>query len=311
MKVAYITHPACRKHDPGAQHPETAARLQVIEEELFKSGLINFLKTYANPPKASRSDILLAHDETYLNELEKAASQGKLMPIDSDTIFMSQTLESALHAVGAVTHGLNEIMKGNIERAFCAVRPPGHHAESNKAMGFCFLNSVAIGALRALSFPEITRVAIIDFDVHHGNGTEQIIRSHPNVLLCSSFQYPFYPDLDLNAASKNVIYIPLPAGTSSSLFRASWSRIAFPKLFEFRPQIIFISAGFDGHRLDPLADFFLDEEDFRWITTQIVQLSDTTSKGRIISTLEGGYHLPALARSAKAHIEELLPTTQS
>jgi acetoin utilization deacetylase AcuC-like enzyme len=240
-----------------------------------------------------------------LDFLLASQPEDGLLPLDPDTWMSTRSMSAARLAAGAVFEGMDCVLNGSDQRVFCAVRPPGHHAEANGAMGFCLLNSVAIAAIAALDHTDVSRVAILDFDVHHGNGTVDICRHHPEILVCSSFQHPYYPNRLDDLVQPNIVNTPLSEGSSGSTFRAAIERDWLPALEAHEPDIIFISAGFDAHEEDPLASLNLREDDYRWVTEFIVAMANQYAGGRIVSTLEGGYDLDALARSVTVHLEAL------
>ncbi len=257
-------------------------------------------------PAAAREQLYLAHDKDYVDAVfRQTPAQGRLR-LDPDTSMNPHSLNAALRAAGAVIFAVDRVMSGGNSAAFCAVRPPGHHAERGRAMGFCIFNNVAIGAAYALKEYALKKVAIVDFDVHHGNGTEDIFRDNPAVMLCSTFQHPFYPYSGADTRSDHIINVPLPAGTDGKTFREAFTSRCLPALEAFRPELILISAGFDGHVEDPLAEFLLVEADYTWVTNEIRNIANRHAKGRIVSTLEGGYALSALGRSVSAHLQALL-----
>ncbi len=303
MTTAYISHPACLLHDMGRGHPECPARLKAIEDSLIASGILPLLRHDA--PRATREQLARVHGEAYIDAIEAAQPAEGLAMLDPDTWMNPHTWEAALRAAGAVVLATDLVMAGRAENAFCNVRPPGHHATRNQAMGFCFFNNVAVGVAHALEHYGLERVAIVDFDVHHGNGTEDIFRDDPRVLLCSSFQHPFYPHCGADTVSAHIIPAPLPAGTDGAGFRAAVTEKFLPALNRFKPQMIFVSAGFDAHREDGMAGLKLVEADYAWITQEIKKAAAAHASRRIVSTLEGGYDLPALGRSAAAHVNVL------
>ncbi len=305
MPTAYLSHPVFLQHEMGAHHPERPARLHAIEDRLIADGLIDLLRHY-RAPRAVREAILRVHQADYLDSLERQAPQHGYRPLDPDTTMNPHTLEAAYRAAGAAVKATDLVMAGEVENAFCSVRPPGHHAEAGRAMGFCFLNNVAIGAAHALAEHGLERVAIVDFDVHHGNGTEAMFGGDERVLLCSSFQHPFYPGTCLECAADNIHHVPLQAGDGSAAFRAAYEERLLPALEAFAPQIIFISAGFDGHIEDDMSSIALRDEDYGWLSHQLVELAGRHSGGRIVSLLEGGYALNALGRSCTRHIRALM-----
>jgi acetoin utilization deacetylase AcuC-like enzyme len=305
MTISIITHPDCSLHEMGAHHPESPARLSAIDDQLLSSGLSLILQHH-DAPLASREQLCRAHDADYVDYIfQKAPNEGQAW-LDPDTSMNPHSLSAALRAAGAVVLGVDLLMSGKTSAAFCNVRPPGHHAEHNKAMGFCIFNNIAVGAAHALQVHKLKRVAIVDFDVHHGNGTEDIFREVPEVLFCSTFQHPFYPDTGAGDTPEHIVNVPLPAGTDGRAFRAAIESHWLPKLESFQPELILISAGFDAHIEDDMANLHLVDQDFAWVTREIKVIADNYADGRIVSTLEGGYALSALGRSVAAHINALL-----
>ena len=305
MSIGYITHQHCLMHDMGSYHPEQPARLSAINDRLIATGLDMVLRQFdANP--ADKSQLVAAHDAAYVDMVFRKSPEHGNVALDGDTTMNPFSLRAALLAAGAVVQGVDMVMSGELKQVFCGVRPPGHHAEHDKAMGFCMFNNIAVGALHALNTHGLDRVAIIDFDVHHGNGTEDIVKGDERILFCSSFQHPFYPHSGHDTESANISNLPLPAGCAGDAYRAAVSEHWLPRLTEFAPQLIFISAGFDGHQADPLADFNLVDEDFAWITRRLCEIADQTAQGRVVSSLEGGYDLHALARCVEAHLKAML-----
>ncbi|MFT0547950.1 histone deacetylase family protein [Allopusillimonas ginsengisoli] len=304
METLYITHPSCRLHDMGDWHPECPGRLDAINDQLVASGIMSFLDE-APARSATDADLLRVHTAEYIEFLRSHAPSEGSFPIDADTLMGPHTLEAALGAAGAGLTAVDAIMTGTHTNAFCAVRPPGHHAGPAQAMGFCFFNNVAVAAAYALEKYNLQRVAIIDFDVHHGNGTEDIFAGDPRVLMCSFFQQTLFPWSYQNPAAENMVNIPVDAYTRGHDLRMVVSDIWMPRLYDFQPEFVFISAGFDGHREDGMGQLGLVEADFGWITDQIVTLAQKTASGRLASFLEGGYSLSALGRSAVAHIRAL------
>ncbi|MDJ0833674.1 MAG: histone deacetylase family protein [Gammaproteobacteria bacterium] len=305
MPIALISEPACRLHEMGSHHPEQPARLDSIQNRLIASGLDMVLLHY-DAPRASLDQLTAVHDEDYVKTIFQAAPEQGLVWLDGDTAMNPHTLDAALHAAGAAALGVDLVMRGEADQVFCNVRPPGHHAERHRAMGFCIFNNVAVGAYHALNRYRLERVAIIDFDVHHGNGTEDIVLGDPRILFCSSFQHPFYPGTGFDTEADNIVNIPLPRLTDGAQYREAVLQAWIPRLEAFAPQLIMVSAGFDGHRDDDMAQFNLLDSDYAWISEQIIQLARLSGQGRIVSCLEGGYELRALARSVEAHIKALL-----
>ncbi len=297
------THPDYLAHEMHAGHPERPDRLRALLAHFEATGLAKQV-SWHSPTPASATDLESAHDAGYLRHIYASAPRSGLIALDADTAMGPMTLTAAELAAGAVVDAVKAALGGDTQRAFCAVRPPGHHAEHDQAMGFCVFNNVAVGAAAALT--QVERVAILDFDVHHGNGTVDIFRDRPEVLVCSSFQHPHYPHRLFDVKAPNIVNTPLPAGTAESAFRNAIERDWIPAIENHRPELILVSAGFDGHRDDPLGGFNLLEADFRWITSLIVALANDHAEGRIVSTLEGGYDLRSLTRSAAVHVEALL-----
>jgi acetoin utilization deacetylase AcuC-like enzyme len=304
MQTAYISHPLCLKHDMGAHHPESPARIHAIEDQLIASGLLVYLQRH-DAPEAAREQLLRVHDANYLDYIAAIAPQHGMVQLDGDTAMNPYSYHAALRAAGAVVMGVDLVMEGKVENAFCNIRPPGHHAERGRAMGFCLFNNVAVGAAHALAHHGLKRVAIADFDVHHGNGTENIFRDDPRVMLCSTFQHPFYPYAGADSGNDHIINVPLPAGTDGAGFRAAVTQYWLPALERFQPELILFSAGFDAHRDDDMAMLRLTDSDYAWVTEQVKRIADKYAHGRIVSALEGGYELHALGRSAQAHIKVL------
>ena len=304
MATAFIHHPDCRLHDMGAHHPESPDRVAVIEDHLLATGLLDHLVSHA-APKATREQLLRVHDGDYLDSIESASPHSGIAHLDPDTAMNPHSLTAALRAAGAVVMATDSVIRGEAENAFCNVRPPGHHACRKRAMGFCFFNNVAVGAAHAIEVHGLQRVAIVDFDVHHGNGTEDIFSEDRRVMMVSTFQHPFYPYSGTQGRSERMVNIPLAAYSSGVEFRNAVVNDWLPALHGFAPQMIFISAGFDAHRDDDMASLGLVESDYAWVTGQIVNVAARYAQGRIVSTLEGGYNLGALARSVGAHIRAL------
>jgi acetoin utilization deacetylase AcuC-like enzyme len=305
MSVAFISHPACRLHQMSAGHPEQPARLGAIADQLHGRRLYDLLQHH-DAPRATVEQLARVHPREHIERVSMKSPAEGLVYLDPDTAMGPDTLEAALRAAGANVLAVDLVMGRAVRRAFCNVRPPGHHAERDQAMGFCFFNNVAVGAAHAMEAHGLERVAVLDFDVHLGNGTEDIFRDDDRVLLCSSYQYPLYPDMNPKSLPGRVINCPLPPGSGSEAFRAAVTEHWLPALEAFAPQMLFISAGFDAHAADPLAELRLSGDDYGWITQRACEIADRHAGGRIVSTLEGGYDLPALATSAAIHIEKLL-----
>jgi len=288
-----------------AGHPEQPARLGAIADQLHGRRLYDFLQHH-DAPRATVEQLARVHPREHIERVSMKSPAEGLAYLDPDTAMCPDTLEAALRAAGANVLAVDLVIGRAVRRAFCNVRPPGHHAERDQAMGFCFFNNVAVGAAHAMEAHGLERVAVLDFDVHLGNGTEDIFRDDDRVLLCSSYQYPLYPDINPASVPGRIINCPLPPGSGSEVFRAAITEHWLPALEAFAPQMLFISAGFDGHAADPLAELRLSGDDYGWITQRACDIADRHSGGRIVSTLEGGYDLPALATSAAIHIEKLL-----
>ena len=310
--TGYFTHSDCRKHEMGAGHPECPQRLDAIEDRLLITGLGDALQRL-EAPIASLADIELAHGRMHIAALrglseqlaeEIAAGGPTHTQVDPDTSMNVHTWNAALRAAGAALAATDAVIAGELENAFCAVRPPGHHACRDRAMGFCFFNNVAIAAKYALERHGLQRVAIIDFDVHHGNGTEDIVAGDDRILMVSFYQHPYYPQWTYSSAP-NLMNLPVPAYTKGMDIRAMIEATWFPRLEAHRPEMIFISAGFDAHREDDMGQLGLVEQDYAWITHRVKDVALRHAKGRIVSCLEGGYALSALSRSVEAHLRVL------
>lgn len=311
--TGYFTHKDCWKHEMGPGHPECPERLDAIEDRLLITGVGDALDR-REAPQAPLVDIELAHDRMLVAAIRGLSARlaedilaggPAYAQIDPDTALNVHTWNAALRAAGAAIAATDAVLAGEMENAFCAVRPPGHHACRNKAMGFCFFNNIAIAAKYALERHGLKRVAIVDFDVHHGNGTEDIIRGDKRVLMVSFFQHPLYPFSGFDTHASNMVNLPVPAYTKGMDVRELIEMMWIPRLEEFKPEMIFISAGFDAHREDDLGQMGLVEQDYAWITQRVKDVARRHSKGRIVSSLEGGYNLSALARSVEAHIRVL------
>lgn len=304
MHTAYITHPACLKHDMGADHPECPARILAIEDQLIASGLLPFLDHH-QAPRASEAQLARVHELGYIRMVFDQAPSAGLIQLDGDTAMNPHSLDAALYAAGAAVLAVDLVMSGRAENAFCNIRPPGHHAGRNSAAGFCIFNNVAVAAAHALGQHGLQRVAIADFDVHHGNGTEDIFHDDPRVMLCSTFRHPYYPYCGADSGNEHIINVPLPAGTAGEGFRAAVTARWLPALERFQPEMLLVSAGFDAHREDDMGGFGLKEADYVWVSEKIKEIAARHAAGRIVSVLEGGYALHALGRSAAAHIKVL------
>ena len=306
MTTLLYTHQACLDHDPGAYHPESPARLRAVLEALEApefSGL-----EWREAPEAAIEDLARVHPRPFVERLLAAVPQTGHVAIDADTVMSPASGRAALRAAGAVTAAIDAVVAGDADNAFCAVRPPGHHAEPRRAMGFCLFNNIAVGALRAREVHGLARVAAIDFDVHHGNGTQARFADDPTLFYASTHQSPLYPGT--GAASEtgvgNIVNVPLPPLAGSQPFRMAMSRKILPALDAFGPEMVLISAGFDAHRHDPLAQLLLEEADYAWATEQLLEIARRHAGGRVVATLEGGYDLGALAASAAAHVRVLM-----
>ena len=302
--VRVYTHPACLAHDTGPAHAERPERLSAVTQAL-RDALDGSLDWH-EAPLATREQLLRAHDPELLRVVLETAPAQVLM-LDPDTALSPGSAEAALRAAGAAIAAVDAVLGGDAQRAFCAVRPPGHHATRTTPMGFCLFNSIAAAALHALDAYGLDRVAIADFDVHHGNGTQAIFEADPRVLFVSSHQVPLYPDSGYadETGVGNIINVPLPPGEGGDAFRAAWSNMLLPALDRFQPQLLLVSAGFDAHRRDPLAQLELEADDYAWLTRELVSIADRHANGRIVSLLEGGYDLQALRECSVAHVAAL------
>lgn len=303
MTTGYITHPDFLKHEMGGHHPECPERIQAINDQLIRSGIDRFLH-HLDAPLATEDQLELVHSPDHIAFVKERSPASGYFMLDGDTIMNPHTWSAALRAAGAAIAGVDAVMKGEVENVFCAVRPPGHHAEPTRSMGFCVFDNVAVAARYAMETYDIERVAIIDFDVHHGNGTEAAFFNDPSVLMCSFFQHPFYPYSGMNG-SNNMVNVPLPASTRGDVVRSIVEEQWLPRLRDFEPELIIISAGFDAHREDDLGQMGLVEDDYAWITKQLKGIANQYAQNRIVSCLEGGYNLSALGRSVVAHVKAL------
>ncbi|MFK5969828.1 MAG: histone deacetylase family protein [Candidatus Marithrix sp.] len=300
---AYIHHSDCLLHKMGDKHPEKPARLVAIEEHIKAAKLMELLDRH-EAPLATAQQLARVHDSKYIDKIINF--QDNFTLLTADTVLTNQTPQAALRAAGALVHATDLVLTDQHKTAFCNVRPPGHHALPDQAMGFCFFNNVAVGAAHAIAEYGLERVAILDFDVHHGNGTEAIFQSNPKVMLCSTFQHPFYPGSGADTVSDHIINVPLAANTGGEEFREAITEHWLPNLHKFKPQLIFISAGFDAHKADRISRLNLLESDYIWVTEEILKLANKYAEGRVISALEGGYELRSLADSVVAHLKILL-----
>jgi acetoin utilization deacetylase AcuC-like enzyme len=301
---AYITHADCARHDMGADHPECPQRLAAINDQLLIKGLLDYMLPF-DAPLATEEQLARAHSSLYVRELfEMAPSEGHVQ-VDPDTRMVPGTLPAARRAAGALVQATDLVLAGEVPSAFCCVRPPGHHAERAATMGFCFFNNVAVGIRHALNVHGLERVALIDFDVHHGNGSEDIFRGDDRVLMCSIFERGLYP-FSGDEGGANMVNVGLPTRSGGTEFRAAVTDHWVPALDAFRPQLIYVSAGFDGHREDDMGNLGLVEADYEWVTQRLMEVARRHCQGRVISCLEGGYVLSSLARSATAHVRVLI-----
>ena len=324
MTTGLYTHPDCKRHEMGSWHPESPERLQAIEDQLIASRIDRFLD-YREPPPADLSAIARVHSPNVIALIRDntpkprlalvgedpgtaAARHAGYYPLDGDTSLNAYSWQAALRAAGAAVAATDAVIGGELDNAFCAVRPPGHHARPTEPMGFCLFNNVAIAARHALEVHGLKRVAIVDFDVHHGNGTEEAFVTEPRVLMVSFLQHPFYPYTGVGSSSRiyqNAVNVPVPAYSKGDVVRQLVSEQWLPALHAHRPEMIFFSAGFDAHAEDDIGQLGLVEDDYAWITRQIMTIAEQYAKGRIVSCLEGGYNLSALGRSVVAHVKAL------
>ena len=308
MTTAFYSHPDCRLHDMGAGHPECPQRLDAISDHLIATGL-DIMLQHEEAPLATLAQLERAHSAAYVLQLkdvlERVRDSGEPRALDPDTVAAPGTWQAALRAAGAAVAATDEVIAGRARNAFCAVRPPGHHATRDETMGFCFFNNVAVAARHALDAHGLQRVAIIDFDVHHGNGTEDIVAGDERILMCSFFQHPLYPHSGAVPKGTNMINVPVAPYTRGPELRQTLEAMWWPRLDDFRPQMVFISAGFDAHREDDLGQLGLVEADYEWMTRRLVEVAGRHAGGRIVSCLEGGYALSALARSVATHVRVL------
>jgi acetoin utilization deacetylase AcuC-like enzyme len=302
MTTAFITHADCLKHDMGAHHPERPARLTAIEDQLIASGVGQYLTRY-EAPLATDEQLARVHPPDYVRAIRDAAPHAGTVHLDPDTAMNPWTLQAALRAAGAAVLAVDLVLEKKVTSAFCAVRPPGHHACRARPMGFCIFNNVAVAARHAVHQHGLERVAIIDFDVHHGNGTEDIFEGDEQVLMASIFQHPFYPYSGTDNPASNMFNVPLAAGAGSREFREAVREAWIPALHDFSPQLIVFSAGFDAHAEDDMAMLRFSDADYAWVTEQLKAVADKHAGGRMVSMLEGGYALSALGRSAVQHIK--------
>jgi acetoin utilization deacetylase AcuC-like enzyme len=307
MSTALFTHPACIEHDPSPSHPESPERLRRILQVLDAPEFEALLRREA--PRATTAQIAAMHPERQIDRVFAKIPQSGYAQVDRDTIASPGSGEAALRAAGALVAAVDAVMAGEADNAFCAVRPPGHHAEAEQSMGFCLFNNVAIGAAHARDAHGLGRVAVMDFDVHHGNGTQAMFWDEPDMLYASTHQMPLYPGTGSAAergASGNIINTPLPPGAGSEAFRAAMNAKILPAIRAFAPEFLFISAGFDAHLRDPLAELQFTTDDYRWATEKLCEIADGCCAGRVVSTLEGGYDLDALGEAVAVHVQALM-----
>ncbi|MGB0557105.1 MAG: histone deacetylase family protein [Paracoccaceae bacterium] len=303
MKTALITHDDCLHHVTPPGHPEQVARLEYIHDALNSLDVIR-----VEAELARKEDIATLHPITYIEKIEAAVPDNGWASIDGDTHLSPGSFQAALRAAGGVLQAVDLVMSQTAQNAFVAVRPPGHHAEKETAMGFCFFGNVALGVKHALDYHGLSRVAVVDFDVHHGNGTQDLLWHEPRALTITSHQSPLWPGTGSpheRGAHDNVMNVPLHPGSDGFHMRGIYEREVLPRLEAFAPEFLFISAGFDAHRADPLAELNWSEDDFVWLTRKLSNVAAKHAKGRLVSVLEGGYDLSALAASVKAHVETL------
>jgi acetoin utilization deacetylase AcuC-like enzyme len=307
MSTLYITHPACLNHLTPSGHPERPDRLRAIDRVLENERFQTLARVTA--PEASIDDIALCHPRDFIEEIAEAVPKEGMVRIDADTSMSPGSFAAALRAIGGALYAVDEVMTGKAPNAFCAMRPPGHHAETVRPMGFCLFNSAAIAARHAQKKHGAERVAIVDFDVHHGNGTQEIFWSDPTVMYCSTHEMPLYPGTGARSERgehNTIVNAPLRAGDGGEAFRAAFEQTILPRLREFAPDLVVTSAGFDAHLRDPLANLNLVESDYAWVTQKLMQIADTSANGRVVSLLEGGYDLQGLASSVAAHVTALM-----
>lgn len=304
MSTIIIQHDDCLRHKPGPRHPESPQRVEAV-----LSGIEDLKDLQILPaPLATVEQILRAHPDSFWADIQSNEPSEGLFTIDVDTFLNQGSVDATLRGSGAVCFAVDQVLENKAQHAFCAVRPPGHHSTPDTAMGFCLLNHIAIGAYQALQHPLVNKVAIIDFDVHHGNGTQAVFENNPNVLYVSSHQLPLYPDTGYaeETGVGNILNMPLKPGDGSKAFRHVWRTAGLPAIQKFAPDLIMISAGFDAHERDPLAQLNVQDSDYHWITGELCDLANESCQGRVVSLLEGGYDLQALASAGRAHVKALM-----
>ncbi len=305
MRAAYISHPSSLRHEMGEHHPECPDRVSVVADRLLMRGLLDVMDNF-DAPAATDDQITRAHTALHLANLRDQSPQEGYAHIDPDTMMNPHTLTAALHAAGAAVMATELVVREGFSRVFCNVRPPGHHAERGQAMGFCFFNNVAVGARHALDVLGVERVLLADFDVHHGNGTEDIFAGDDRVLMVSTFETRLYPFSGDEARGANMCNVGLNAYSGGDALREAVERHWVPAIDAFKPQLVFVSAGFDAHREDDMSHLGWRDDDYAWVTRKLVEAADRHAGGRLVSMLEGGYALPALARSVERHVRVLL-----
>jgi len=305
MPITLFSHADCNKHQAGEHHPERPARINAISDQLIRSGM-EFIIQQKDASPASREDLYRVHTKLYVDEtFAKSPAEGHVW-LDAETQMSKGSLQAALYAAGSGINAVDQVMTGENQQAFCAIRPPGHHACRDHGMGFCMFNNIAVAATYAIEKYQLERIAIIDFDVHHGNGTEDIFRDDPRILFCSSFQQGLYPSDDDSVPADHILNLPLPGGTRGDSYRQKVSEHWFSAINNFRPQLILVSAGFDSHSEDEMSQFLLKDEDYAWVSSQLKEIANHHCHGRIVSMLEGGYALSALGRSVVAYLKGML-----
>lgn len=307
MSTAFLTHPDCLHHVTPQGHPERVARLEAILQRMDAPEFGDLVRHEA--PLADLDKIAAVHPMAYIERIRDAVPASGHVALDGDTYLSPGSYKAALRGAGANIKAVDLVMSGEVDNAFCAVRPPGHHAETETSMGFCLFGNVVIGAVHALDAHGLDRVAIVDFDVHHGNGTQDLVWNDGRITFASTHEMPLYPGsghAHETGAHGQVINVPLKAYTDGAVFRQKMEALVLPAIAAQRPQMLFISAGFDAHMMDPLANLNLTEDDFAWVTRKLCDLADTHCDGRVVSTLEGGYDLPALADATAAHVRGLM-----
>ncbi|MEM1438632.1 MAG: histone deacetylase family protein [Pseudomonadota bacterium] len=303
MSITLVTHPIFAKHEVPSGHPEAGARITATIDVLRGVNAPDLNEVEA--PRATREQLDRVHAPAYVDAVFDSAPSDGLVALDPETTMGPHSLEAAERAAGAVCHGVDLVIAGDAKRVFCLVRPPGHHAPAANSAGFCIFNNVAVGAAHALTKDGIERVAILDFDVHHGDGTESMVREDPRILMCSTYQHPLYPGTNLPSVPGSQVNVPLPAGTDGNAFETAITARWLPELEAFAPELILISAGFDAHADDPLGQLGLTEGDFAWVTARAIEIAERHAQGRVVSVLEGGYNLNALSTSVLAHVAAL------